>query len=126
MGRGSRVTEMANRNRLAEVLMQDGWGVFVPLIDDGIDLIAYREDTREFRLIQQKARWTIDRKYIGRGLWVAFPDNEHWYLVPHDRLADTAPDGTLESKSWTGPGIYSRATLSKAMREQLAAFRLAI
>jgi hypothetical protein len=33
----------------------------------------YREQETVLRKVQLKSRWTIDRKYMGRDIWVAFP-----------------------------------------------------
>ncbi|TFL18152.1 hypothetical protein [Jannaschia formosa] len=123
---GSRVVEYANRNRLSELLLQDVFGVFVPLIDSGIDMIAYREDTREIRLIQQKSRWTVDRKYLGRNIWIAFPDGEDWFLVPHDHLLRTAHEGLVDTQSWTETGVYSRASITAAQRSALAGYKIGV
>jgi hypothetical protein len=60
--------------------------VFLPLYDDGVDFIIYRERDRVFRRVQMKGRWTIDRKYHGRDIWLAFPIGQDWYLVPHDEM----------------------------------------
>lgn len=118
-----KVREYSLRNRLSELLMTEGYGVFVPLIDRGIDLIAHHEERGEFRLIQQKSRWTIARKYLGRNLWVAFPDIDGWYIAPHDTLVNRASADVLASKSWTDKGLYHRKALSVAMRADLREFR---
>ncbi len=123
---GSRVVEYANRNRLAELLLRDGFGVFVPLIDTGIDMIAHHEKTREIRLIQQKSRWTIDKKYHGRDLWVAFPDATFWYLVPHDHLVETAHESLADTISWRDRGLYHRSPLSATQRVDLSSYRIGI
>ena len=33
-----------------------------------------------------KGRWTIDKKYIGREIWMAFPINDDWYLMRRDDM----------------------------------------
>ena len=121
-----RVKEFANRNRLSELLLQHGFGVFVPLIDTGIDMIAHNETSGEVRLIQQKSRWTVDRKYLGRNLWIAFPDEIQWYLVPHDHLVETAHKGMAQTVSWLDKGTYHRAPLSASQRDALADYRIGI
>lgn len=117
------IREYSLRNRLSELLMTEGYGVFVPLIDKGIDLIAHHAERGEVRLIQQKSRWTIARKYLGRTLWVAFPDSGGWYIAPHDTLVERAGENVLVSKSWTDKGLYHRKALSAAMRADLREFR---
>lgn len=57
----------------------DDWG--------GIDLIAFNQ-TDTYR-IQVKGRLDVERKYLGKGLLMAFPlrkNDRRWVLIPHDDL----------------------------------------
>lgn len=36
--------------------------------------------------VQLKARVSIDMKYLGKNIWIAFPENGKWYLYPHDDI----------------------------------------
>lgn len=36
--------------------------------------------------VQIKSRMTFAKKYLGKGLWLAFPDGAAAYLFPHDEL----------------------------------------
>jgi hypothetical protein len=53
------------------------------------------------RKVQQKSRWTIDQKYVGREIWIAFPFAGDWYLIPHDMMVASA-DAATQTASWTG------------------------
>ena len=55
--------------------------MFLPVYDGGVDFIFYRESDGEIRKVQLKGRWPIDRKYVGRDIWVAFPVSGK--MVPH-------------------------------------------
>lgn len=46
--------------------------------------------TGDTKLVQLKGRWTIDKKYQGRNVWIAFHDGGHWYVAPHDELVRLA------------------------------------
>ena len=65
------VVEIIQRNALSSLLLLQGYNVFLPVTDQGIDFIIHRECDDALRLVQQKSRWTIDRKYLGRAIWVA-------------------------------------------------------
>lgn len=115
--------EVIHRNVLSTRLLQLGYNVFLPVYDEGIDLIAHRESDDDVRLIQQKSRWGIFRKYIGRNIWLAFPDGGDWYLVPHDAMLDW-PEvaGFLATPSWCDGGKYHRVRMSAALRARCRAY----
>ncbi len=118
--------EIIHRNELTTLLLRQGYNVFLPVYDEGIDLIAHRESDDNFKLVQQKSRWTIARKYVGRNIWIAFRDCGEWFLAPHDELVgfgDAA--GYTVTSSWTDKGIYHRATMARDLREQCKKYRLA-
>lgn len=84
-----------------EIELQNSWRLSAKLIefglqvaqanDDwgGIDLIAFNQ-TDTYR-IQVKGRLDVERKYLGKGLLMAFPirkKDRRWLLIPHDDLWD--------------------------------------
>lgn len=109
--------EVIHRNVLSTRLLQQGYNVFLPVFDEGIDLIAHREADNDTKLIQQKGRWGIFRKYIGRNIWIAFPDRDRWLLVAHDPMLDW-PEvaGFLLTSSWRDGDQYHRSTISAGLR----------
>lgn len=117
--------EVVNRNALVSLALTRGYIAFLPVYDAGVDLILYNEATDDVLKVQLKSRWTIDTKYLGRGISIAFPDRDCWYLVPHDELVGMADGyGFTARDSWTKPsGAYSYAPLSKRMVEDLRRFR---
>lgn len=74
--------------------------------------------------VQIKARLTIDRKYLGRELWMNFPSSGTWYLVPHDKLVETIGETTnwLNTTSWQENGLYSSANPSPKLLQELRHF----
>ena len=121
----SEAIEVINRNALVSLALARGYVAYLPVYDAGIDFILYNEATNDVVKVQLKGRWTIDTKYEGRGISIAFPDRGNWYLVPHDELVRMARDyGFTETASWTKPGgAYSYAALSKRMVEDLESYR---
>ena len=117
--------EVINRNALVSLALAKGYIAFLPVYDGGVDFILYNEATDDVQKVQLKSRWTIDTKYQGRGLSIAFPDRGCWYLVPHDELVRMAEGyGFTCSESWTKPGgAYSYAPLGKRMVEDLKPYR---
>ena len=80
---------------------------FLPVYDGGVDFVLLREGDGLIRKVQLKGRWTIDKKYEGRDLWVAFPIGTDWYLVPHDEMVALAHAQGTKTDSWVKAGLYS-------------------
>ncbi len=117
--------EIIHRNELTTLLLRQGYNVFLPVYDHGIDLIAHREADDDLKLVQQKSRWTIARKYVGRNIWIAFRDGGEWFLAPHDELVgfgETA--GYTATREWAEKGIYHCRAMSRDLRERCEKYRL--
>lgn len=113
--------EVVNRNALVTVALNQGYNAYLPVYDNGIDLILPNEGSGDTRLVQLKGRWTIDRKYIGREIWIAFRDRGTWYVAPHDKMLRLGERHTT-TESWAR-GTYSKSPLSKADRDELSEYR---
>jgi hypothetical protein len=121
-----RSVEMANRLDLINEAFKFGYLAYLPVVDEGIDLILHRERPRDLKMVQLKSRWTIDKKYVGREIWIAFPQDKVWYLGLHDEFVGLAKKlgFAANSSSWTAGGKYSRGKLNKALQETLQAYTL--
>lgn len=86
----SQVREVINRNTVVSLALAQDFNAFLPVYDGGVDFILYRESDGLVRKVQLKGRWMIDRKYVGRDIWMAFPIGGDWYLMPHDRMVELA------------------------------------
>ena len=119
--------EIYNFQKIAGVLADYGFNC-IKLDDDwqGADFLAYHKDESQTLRVQLKARLSIAKKYIAKDLYIAFPVDGIWYLLPHDQLVDIARAVTpwIVTQSWVERGGYSSANPSKAMRERLKDFRL--
>jgi hypothetical protein len=112
----SQVREVINRNIVVSLALAQGFNAFLPVYDGGVDFILYRENDGLVRKVQLKGRWTIDRKYVGRDIWMAFPIAGYWYLMPHDEMVALAEaDGVTKTASWIEGGAYSRPRPSKVV-----------
>ena len=114
--------EIYNFQKVAALLADYGFNC-IKLDDDwnGADFLALHKDGPTLR-VQLKARATIDRKYEGRDVHMAFPAGSHWYLVAHDDLKEIAAKttGWLESRSWNEGGNYSSDKPSRKMLDELS------
>ncbi|CAN5405155.1 hypothetical protein BH10PSE6_BH10PSE6_08570 [soil metagenome] len=122
----SQVREVINRNTVISLALEQGFNAFLPVYDGGVDFILYRESDLEVRKVQLKSRWTIDRKYVGRDIWIAFPIAGEWYLMRHDEmLRDAVSEGVTTTASWINDGLYSRPRMSAAAIKRCSACRFA-
>ena len=120
----SQVREVINRNSLVSLALSMGFNAFLPVYDGGVDFILYNEHTGDVRKVQLKGRWTIEKKYLNRDIWIAFHNNGRWYLAPHDEMASMAVDyGFTATSSWISGGAYSCPRLSKQMLNDMIKFR---
>ncbi len=120
----SQVREVINRNTVVSLALDQGFNAFLPVYDGGVDFILYRESDGVVRKVQLKGRWTIDRKYIDRDIWMAFPIAGAWYVMPHDEMVALAEaEGVTKTVSWTEGGAYSKPRPSKATIAACASYR---
>ena len=112
---GPKAIELINCNELTAELMARGWNVYLPVYDDGIDILAMESESDKLLRIQLKSRWTIDKKYQCRNIEKAFSEKGICYLILHDdavALGNKYP--YCSSKSWTRDnGAYSVSPMSR-------------
>lgn len=121
----AQVREVINRNALVNELLALGFNAYLPVYDRGVDLVAYRDADGSFRPIQLKGRWNIDRKYEGKGVWIAFPATSGWYVTPHDKMIEIGADmGFCATRSWIEGGAYSCPSLSVKLANAMEPYRL--
>lgn len=117
-----RQKETCNFHKAAARLADFGF-TSIRLSDDyeGADFIALHNDGETMLRVQPKARMTIDRKYIGKGLHIAFLHGPWVFLYPHDAMVENLVNqvsiGT--TKSWREVGTYTWPKLSAAVMSHL-------
>ena len=81
--------EIYNFQKVAAKLADYGFNC-IKLDDDwmGADFLAYHKDGTQTLRVQLKGRLTISKRYAGKDLYLCFPHQGDWYLVPHDTLVD--------------------------------------
>jgi hypothetical protein len=121
----ARQQENFNFHKVAAHLANFGFNC-MRLTDDwlGADFIALHNDGQTFFRVQLKTRLVIDKKYSGKGLYIAFIDrrDNEVYFYPHDQVRDELlahgeEIGTLTNTvSWRDKGGYSWGRLSAQMK----------
>lgn len=111
----ARQKELHNFHKIAARLADYGFHSMW-LSDDwqGADFIACHIDGATILRVQLKARMVLDRKYLGKGLHIAFRDGERIFVYPHDALLDWVRTRNLMDETrtfWQDQGIRSWARL---------------
>ena len=125
----SKQKEIYNFQKVAGILADYGYNC-IKLTDDwqGADFLAYHKDGDQTLKVQLKARCTVDPKYLGKDIYIAFPCKCEWYLIPHDALARVAGDYWPRVRKMYGSDKeqrpYSSPKPSKEMLERLTHFRI--
>ncbi len=115
----SRQKENYNFQKVAAALADYGFNCMW-LNDDwqGADFIACHIYGAMFLKVQLKGRLTIDKKYYGKDIYIAFPKCKcKWYLYPHDEIQKQLLDLSLMegSISWDKNGGYSWPSIPKVV-----------
>ena len=118
--------EIYNFQKVAAQLADYGFNC-IKLDDDwqGADFLAYHKDGDRTLRVQLKGRISIYKKYEGKDLWICFPNEGSWYLIPHDRLVEIVGDRTpwLNTNSWKNGG-YSRPRIPLYLLDAISEYRL--
>lgn len=109
--------EIYNFQKFAARLADYGYNC-IRLSDDwqGADFLACHLDGVTVLRVQLKARMVLDRKYVGKGLHIAFRWGEEFFLYPHDDLLATVTAlGVMdeEKSGWKDRGSRSWPVLPR-------------
>lgn len=123
----ARQRELFNFQKIAATFADRGFNC-IKLADDwqGADFLAYNVHDSITLKVQLKARLTIDQKYMGKDIWMAFPHRGSWYLIEHDLLVKKVGMHTkwLDSYSWKNKNGYSSISINADLLKSLAEDRL--
>ncbi|MDO5604625.1 MAG: hypothetical protein Q4G25_05620 [Paracoccus sp. (in: a-proteobacteria)] len=108
-----RQREIYNFQKIAARLADYGFNCLW-LSDDwqGADFLACHIDGKTVLRVQLKSRLTLDRKYIGKEIFIAFRQGEEFFIYPHDGLLDEAVTGgylKVDKPHWAVNGYWHRA-----------------
>jgi hypothetical protein len=102
----NRRIEYRNGQRLIAKTLDRGYECFIPLFDTGIDYIFFNPQEFHYLNVQLKSRWTIQTKYEGRQIYIAFPYGDEIYLVDHDRMVELVGERVRQTRSYREQGYY--------------------
>ncbi len=121
----ARQKENYNFQKVAAKLADYGYNC-LHLTDDwqGADFIAVHVDGEQFLKVQLKGRMVFDKKYNGKDIYIAFIQDETFYLYPHDEVQDKLlAAGRLKgTQSWDEVGHYLFPSIPKKQKSIMDEF----
>jgi hypothetical protein len=123
----SRQKENYNYHKASYILSKYGFAT-IRLSDDwmGADFIAIHITGDPHLKIQLKGRLTVDKKYLGKDLYICFLEQEDCYLYPHDEMVTMLETDIENSKSWKDVGSYSWPGLSEKNKKLLRQYQVTL
>jgi hypothetical protein len=130
--RNSMLIEAANRAEATAILIRAEYRVYRPEADvDAGDLVVCtpKPKKRLLHAVQLKGRPHVERRHLGKDLFMLFPDPQGvplcraWYLIPHDELYSRLKTRHGHTGSWR-KGVWNARRLSAALRQFLEPYRL--
>lgn len=122
-----RQQENYNFHKVAARLANYGFNC-LRLTDDwqGADFIACHIDGETFLKVQLKGRLVVDRKYLGKGIFIAFLDGPDCFVYPHDKFLRSWMEdrGKPGGKGWGENGRRSWRRTPAWARKLLADYRI--
>ena len=102
----SKQKENYNFHKVASALADYGYDS-MRLNNDwqGADFIAVKNDV--MLKVQLKGRFTVDKKYLGKKIYIAFIEDNIVKIFKHDEAVNMLPDNIKQSDSWNIHGSYS-------------------
>ena len=101
----SKQKENYNYHKVASALAEYGYDSMRLNNDwEGADFISVKGD--EMIKIQLKGRFTLDRKYIDKGIYIAFIEDGIIKMYKHDEAVKIVPENVSNSSSWADKGLY--------------------
>ena len=125
--RNNRQKEACNFQEASAVLADHGFDcVWLTDDRDGADFVARHMPSGETIRVQMTSCLAVVRKYENKGLWIAFPVEEAWYLLEHDKLRDIVGERTpaLRNRSWLEDGRLWWGKPTKALLAGNASYRI--
>jgi hypothetical protein len=114
----ARQKENYNFHKVAGALAEYGYNS-MRLNDDwqGADFIAIKNN--EMLKIQLKGRFTIDKKYIGKNIYIAYIEDGVVKIYFHDDVINSLGGRIMETKSWRLNGRYSWGKTPKIFKSEI-------
>jgi hypothetical protein len=114
----SKEKENYNYHKVAAALAEYGYDSMRLNNDwEGADFIAVKDE--QMLKVQLKARFTLSKKYIGKGIFIAFREDNDIYIFDHDKAINFWGEELNNRKGWITEkeGLVSSYPMPKKFRD---------
>ena len=105
----SRQQESYNYQKVSSRLADYGFQT-IKLSDDwkGADFLAQHSDGKTLLKIQLKGRFSINKKYLDKDIYICYMFRDNLYLYPHDEAVEYILNNSTvaNTSSWKNKGYY--------------------
>ena len=105
----SRQQESYNYQKVSSRLADYGFQT-IKLSDDwkGADFLAQHTDGKTLLKIQLKGRFSINKKYLDKDIYICYMFRDNLYLYPHDEAVEYILNNSTvaNTSSWKNKGYY--------------------
>ena len=105
----SRQQESYNYQKVSSRLADYGFQT-IKLSDDwkGADFLAQHSDGKTLLKIQLKGRFSINKKYLNKDIYICYMFRDNLYLYPHDEAVEYILNNSTvgNTSSWKNKGYY--------------------
>ena len=114
-----------NFHKMAAILADYGYHCIWLSNDwNGADFIAVHLDGVSDIKVQLKGGPYLNKKFIGKNLYIGFFMDHDLYVYPHDKILNLIEPLLSNDKKWLKEGTYFQTSLGKRFKEPLAAYKV--
>ena len=119
--------ENYNFHKVSSILADYGFTT-IKLYDDwkNADFIAQHNDRKTFLKVQLKSRFSIEKKYMNKDIYICFQVRDGLYLYPHDEAVEFVLNNSTvgQTTSWKKEGGYNWPSTPKKYQNYLNQYKL--
>jgi len=123
----TRQKELYNFHKFAGRLVEYGY-YSIKLSDDwqGADFLACHFNGVDFIKVQLKGKMSIDQKYEGKQIHIAFRHGKDYYIYPHDEMMEwiLETSNVGNTATWRNTGRHHSRQPTKRALEFLKPYRI--
>ena len=125
----SRHKKIYKYHKASSILAEYGLETVQPKEDwEDADFLAKNSEGEICLRVLLKTGLIFHKKYLHKGLYICFPNENDWYLFPHDEvlgmLLSSMEGAIVNSRAWIETGTYSYSYLSRDKKKIIQQYKL--
>lgn len=117
-----------NYNKVTAALSD--YGFSTELLPEGQfvwDFVATQEHTGKKIKVLIRPQMTLEKKFLGKDIYICFLEGSNWYIYPHDQHYEHVriTSNLMDTSSWKKEGTFTVSKLSAQNKLAIAPFKIA-